>query len=214
MAQAKSAASRRQQIIEGALDALLTHGLPHVSYDRIAEAAGLTRQLVRYHFPEPDDLMLEVCNRMAETYRDALIGTAGQLDGPARVDAFLDFYFDLLEGRPKPSDDSAYDAMMSLATARPRVQDALADQYKLVGQVLSHEFAVQYSELDQRSAEELSYLFVSLMYGHWKMVASLGFSPSHNRIARQAMERLIRSYQQASLPTVENAKPWQRDSAS
>lgn len=214
MAKAKSAMSRRQQIIDGAYEALLSHGLPHLSYDRIAETAGLTRQLVRYHFPEPDDLMLEVCNRMAETYRDALIGTAGQLDGPERVDAFLDFYFGLLEGRPKPADDSAYDAMMSLATAHPRVRDALSDQYKLVGQVLSHEFSVQYSEIDQRGAEELSYLFVSLMYGHWKMVASLGFSTSHNRIARQGMERLIRSYQAESLPQIENSKPWQRESAS
>ncbi len=214
MARAKSAASRRQQIIDGAFDALLSHGLPHISYDRIAEVSGLTRQLVRYHFPEPDDLMLEVCNRMAEVYRDALISTAGQLDGPARVDAFLDFYFNLLEGRPKPADDSVYDAMMSLANSRPRVQDALADQYKLVGQVLSHEFAVQHSELDQRSAEELSYLFVSLMYGHWKMVATLGFSPSHNRIARQAMDRLIRSYQNESPPKIENSKPWRRDTTT
>lgn len=32
------------------------------------------------------------------------------------------------------------------------------------------------------------------MYGHWKMVASLGCSSGHNRIAREAMDRIISSY--------------------
>ena len=32
------------------------------------------------------------------------------------------------------------------------------------------------------------------MYGHWKMVATLGFSPSHNSVTRAAVDRLIESY--------------------
>jgi len=189
-----SGQDRRQQIVQGAFAALQARGLPHLSYDAVAERAGLTRQLVRYHYPEPEALMLDLCDMMAGIYRDVLIATAGSQQGPARVDAFLDFYFDMLDGTLKPRDDRVYDAMMSLSAGSPAVRERLSGQYRLIGQVLSHEFGVQYPALDQKAAEELSWLFVCLMYGHWKMVASLGFDPSHRVISRRAMDRLIRSY--------------------
>ncbi|MAY87443.1 MAG: TetR family transcriptional regulator [Pseudooceanicola sp.] len=189
-----TAPTRREQIIQGAYDTLRKNGLPHLSYDSIAAETGLTRQLIRYHFSSHEDLMLEVCDLVAAVYREALISTAGQLKGPARVDAFLDFYFDLLDAKRKPRDDQVYDAMLSLATKSRPIRENLANQYRLVGQVLSHEFSVQFPDLTAQAAEELSFLFVSLMYGHWKMVASLGFSEDHRHITRQAIDRLIRSY--------------------
>lgn len=189
-----SGQDRRQQIVRGAFEALQERGLPHMSYDVIAEHAGLTRQLIRYHYPEPDDLMLDLCDMIAAIYRDVLISTAGSLQGAARVDAFLDFYFDLLDGTPKPRDDKVYDAMLSLTASSPELKLRLGEQYRMIGQVLAHEFAVQYPDLDQQGAEELSWLFVCLMYGHWKMVAALGYDESHRVISRRAMDRLIRSY--------------------
>ncbi|MGR3320661.1 MAG: TetR/AcrR family transcriptional regulator [Pseudooceanicola sp.] len=189
-----STAERRKQIVQGAFDALMAQGLPHLSYDVIAESAGLTRQLVRYHYPDPDQLMKDVCDLMAGVYREALVTTAGQQQGPARVDSFLDFYFDMLDGKAKPRDDQVYDAMFSLAARSEVVRGTLADQYKLVGQVLSHEFSVQFPDLDHQGAQELSWLFVCLMYGHWKMVSSLGYAESHRDVTRRAMDRLIRSY--------------------
>lgn len=185
---------RRRQILQGAFEALREHGLPTLSYDQIAEASGTTRQLVRYHFTDPEELMLGVCELLAVAYREALLELAGKMQSAARVDVFLDFYFDLLEGTAKPRDDQIYDAMFSLATGSEKLRAALGGQYRLIGQVLSHEFAVQYPELDQQAADELSYLFVCLMYGHWKMVASLGHDEAHKHVSRQAMERLIRSY--------------------
>ena len=187
-------ADRRRAIVQGAFDALLHNGLPHLSYDTIADRAGLTRQLVRYHFPDPEALMLEVCDRMADVYREALTATEGQQQRTVRLDALFDFYFDLLDGTSKPRDDQVYDAMLSLSVKSPKIRHALGDQYRLVGQVLSHEFGAQYPDLDRQSAEELSWLFVCLMYGHWRMVASLGFSASHRHVSRRAMDRLIRSY--------------------
>lgn len=189
-----TAPDRRQQIVQGAFAALLENGLPHISYDQIAEASGTTRQLVRYHFPDPEQLMLDVCDLLAQGYREALVSLAGQMQGASRVEVFLDFYFDLLDGTAKPRDDQVYDAIMSLSAASLPLKENLRGQYRLVGQVLGHEFAVQYPELDQQSAEELSYLFVSLMYGHWKMVSSLGYAEDHRKVSRAAMDRLIRSY--------------------
>lgn len=201
---------RKATIIRGAFDALSRNGLPDLSYDLVAEAAGVSRQLVRYYFPDREALMMAVCDHLAQTYREALIETAGKLEGPRRIEAFLDFYFDLLDETPKPRDDQVYDAMMSVATRSETVRGALADQYGLLGQVLAHEFQVQYPEIDQRAAEELSYLFVCLMYGHWKMVASLGYAEHHRLATRTAMNRLIRSYAATGAQGTADAPVWQK----
>ncbi len=168
--------------------------MPPVSYDYIAGQAGVTRQSVRYHFPDVDTLMVAVCDRLAEAYRQALIDNASRLEGPGRLEMFLDFYFNMLDGSPKPADDAVYDAMMSLAAGSEPVRASLRSQYTLLGQIIGHEFRLAHPALSLKAAEELSFLFVSLMYGHWKMVASLGVSSEHNRLTRNAVDRLIRSY--------------------
>ena len=182
------------RIVDAAIKALRSKGLPPLSYDVVAGELGLTRQAVRYHFPETEDLMLAVCDRLAEAYRSALIRNASRLQGARRVDVFLDFYFNFLDGTPKPADDAAYDAMLSLAAGSEAVRANLREQYTLLGQVMAQEFEVAYPDLGAQAAEELSYLFVCLMYGHWKMVATLGVSDAHNRLTRAAVDRLIRSY--------------------
>ena len=187
--------STRDQIVEGAFAALLTEGLPNLSYDRIAQAAGTSRQLVRYHFKDPDALMLALCDRMAQAYREALVSSVANLaPGLSRLDVFFDFYFDLVEGRQKPRDDQVYDALMSRAAASDRIRSALRGQNSLLGKVVANEVRLAHPSLSPEQAGEISYLFVSLMYGHWRMVASLGVSSSHNRLSRRAIDRLIKSY--------------------
>lgn len=202
--------SSRNAILEGAFAALNQFGLPMISYDRIAEAAGVSRQVVRYHFPDQEDLMVALCDKLAAAYTEALISKAVHLEGPTRVSIFLDFYFDMLADMPKPKDDAVYDALMSFAAGSDRVRSALVGQYSLLGQVLNHEFRVAFPELTTEAAAELSFLFVSLMYGHWKMVATLGLSEEHNHIARHGMERLIQSYVALGQPATSVGKVWTR----
>ena len=184
----------KRRILDATIASLQRRGLPPLSYDTVAAELGVTRQAVRYHFPDAEALMIAVCDRLADAYRAALVRNAARLEGPRRLDMFLDFYFNLLDGVPKPRDDAAYDAMMSLATGSDAIRDALRGQYTTLGQVMRHEFEVAHPRLDAQAADELSYLFVCLMYGHWKMVATLGVSAAHNRVTRAAMDRLIRSY--------------------
>lgn len=198
----------KRAIVLGAFAALKAQGLPMMSYDIIADNAGLSRQLVRYHFSDPGDLMVAVCDYLAECYRDALLAAVTKADTVDRLEVFLDFYFDLLDEAPKPRDDQVYDAMMSLAAGSERVQDNLRTQYGLLGQVLSHEFSLKHPDLDSESANELAYLFVCLMYGHWKMVASLEFDEEHKHITRKAMDRLIRSYVANPGPSAETVSVW------
>ena len=70
-------------------------------------------------------------------------------------------------------------------------------QYTLLGQVLAHEVRLQYPDIPLPACTEISYLFVVIMYGHWKMVATLGLDKSHRLVARRAIARLIASYRHA-----------------
>jgi len=186
--------SKSEDIVDGAFAVLLSEGLPPLSYDRIARAAGATRQLVRYHYPRPEDLMLALCDKMALRYMEDLTGGVAELAGADRLAFFFDYYFDLLEGTAKPRDDQVYDAMFSLSAGTPEIQGNLRGQYTLLGQTLTHEIKSCYPDIPLPSCGEISYLFVTIMYGHWKMVATLGLSEEHKHVARQAIDRIISSY--------------------
>ena len=187
---------RKPAIVRAAFDAIQESGLPMPSYDAIAQAGAISRQLIRHYFPDPEELMLAVCDMLAAAYRDRLMQGILIADSRERLSVFLDFYFGFLEGQglAKPADDKAYDAMLALAAGSERIRRNLHEQYSLLGHTIAHEIQISYPSLPQRACREVAYLFVSLMYGHWKMVASLGFSGEHNRIARDAMDRIIASY--------------------
>lgn len=179
-----------------------------LSYDLIARECGVSRQLIRYYFEDPEELMIALCDYLASLYRDALVTGIAQTPDKDRLEFFLDFYFDLVDGTPKPRDDQVYDAVMSLAAGHKCVRSTLRDQYNLLGQVVSQEIQLSYPELSRTDAVELSFLFVCLMYGHWKMVASLGLSEDHKHITRRACDRLILSYTGNHLSSKKTANAW------
>ena len=187
---------RKPEIVLAAFRAIARQGLPMPSYDQIAQEADMSRQLIRHYFPSPELLMVAVCDHLAATYRDCLMKGILETNATERLPMFLNFYFGFLSGRglPKPEDDAVYDAMFSLAVASDVVRRNLHGQYSLLQSVISHEVQISNPRLNQKACDEIGYLFVAVMYGHWKMVATLGFSESYNRVAREAMDRLIASY--------------------
>jgi AcrR family transcriptional regulator len=187
---------RRPEIIQAAVKAISENGLPMPSYDTIAQQAGMSRQLIRHYFPEPDTLMVAVCEALAAAHRILLMRGIHQANSAERLPLFLDYYFNLLtkEGIPKPSDTAVYDAVMSLATGSVAVRDRLREHYNILQHTIAHEVQISHPTLNQTACAEIGFLFASLIQGHWKLVATLGFSDSYNRVARQAIDRLIQSY--------------------
>jgi len=184
----------RAAILKAAYKILRENGLPAVSYSSVAKAGGVSRQLVRYYFKQPDDLMYALCDQLAENFRDKILAGAEDQGDRSRVEYMLDFFFNMIEGKRKLNNDQVYDAMFSMAAGSPGLRENLRGQFTLLGEICRHEFSREFPELTEKATEELAYLFVSLMYGHWKMVASLGFHESHNQISREAIDRLIASY--------------------
>lgn len=189
---------RRPEIVQAAIAAIREHGIAMPNYDKIAAQASMSRQLVRHYFPNPEDLMLAVCDTLAAAYRNLLMAGILQNNNAQRLPTFLDFYFGFLEdkGLFKPQDDAIYDAMFALAATSKTVRDNLHDQYHELQHAIAHEVQISNPTLSQNACREIGFLFVSLMYGHWKMVANLGFSPKYNAVSRSALDRLVESYLQ------------------
>lgn len=187
---------RKPEIVQAAIKVIGDRGLPVVTYDLIAKETDMSRQLIRHYFPDSEVLMVAVCDALAGCYRECLMKGILKADTTQRLPMFLDFYFNFLagEGLAKPADDAVYDAMFCLAADSDAVRRNLFDQYNLLHHTIAHEVQISHSSLPQPACREIGYLFVALMYGHWKMVATLGFSESHNRVSREAIDRLIESY--------------------
>lgn len=192
----KIADIRRPEIVKALYKAIKKDGIAIPGYDKIARQGEMTRQLVRHYFSDPEDLAVALCDYLASTYRDCLMRGIIAADDSRRLSIFLDFYFDFLadKGLAKPRDDQVYDALFAFAATSGKVRQNLHDQYMLLQMTIAHEIQISYPELPQSGCRELGYLLVSLMYGHWKMVATLGFSEKHHRVSREAMDRLINSY--------------------
>ena len=184
----------RADILDAAFAVLQEGGVPSVTYTAIAEKGGISRQLVRYYFKDPDDLMVALCDQLADAYRDGLLRMVAEREDSRRLDGLLDYMFGMLDDHRKPEDDQVYDAMFAMAARSGAIRNNLRGQYTLLGQVVSHEINQQYPELSQQDCDELSFLFVNIMYGHWKMVSTLGFSREHSDISRLAIDRIIASY--------------------
>ncbi|MEO3389007.1 hypothetical protein [Mesorhizobium sp. CAU 1741] len=187
---------RKPEILEAAFQAIKKHGLPMPSYDHISKEADMSRQLIRHYFPTPESLMVALADALASKYRELL--TTGILEAKAteRLSLFLDFYFNFLSRKDlkKPADDQVYDALFSLAAGSSALKMNLHDQYSELQWTIAYEVQISNPGLSQNACREIGHLFVSLMYGHWKMVASLGFSESYNKVTRAALDRIIQSY--------------------
>ncbi len=190
----KIAEIRRPEIIQALYRAIQGEGISLPGNDQIAKHGDMSRQLIRHYFTDPEDMAVALCDFLADTYRDCLMKGIIAADDSRRLSVFLDFYFNFLDGLPKPADDAVYDALFALAGSSERVRENLHDQYTLLQMTLAHEIQISYPDLPQNGCRELGYLVVTNMYGHWKMVATLGFSTDYNRVARQALDRLIESY--------------------
>jgi AcrR family transcriptional regulator len=202
---------KKAKILDAAAVLLSKKGVQSFSFENVAYEAGLSRQLVRYYYSDLDTLIADLCEHLGKAYQDILVAGIVDIQKVGRLKFFLDFFFDVAEGHPMPDTLSAYDAMVAYAVGSPELRDRMCDRYKTLGQVVMHELAIAYPELEGAACEELSFMFVSMMHAHWSFVASLGYSRQHSLLARKAFDRLIESYRNdpSQVPLMD--RPWSRE---
>lgn len=202
---------KKAQILNATAALLSRRGLQDLSFENVADEAGLSRQLVRYYYADLELLMVDLCDHLANGYREMLVTGIVDLGKVERLKFFLDFFFDLAAGHPMPGNLEAYDAMIAYSVGSKALRDRMCDQYKVLGQVVTHELAIAHPELNDAACEELSFMFVSMMHAHWSFVASLGHSREHSVLARNAFGRLVDSYLRESPTTPLIERPWSRE---
>jgi AcrR family transcriptional regulator len=185
---------KKLKILDATTKLLREKGLQAFSFDAVANEAGLSRQLVRYYYSNLDDLIVDLCDYLALGYQEALAAGIVNFGQVKRLDFFLDFFFGASDEHPMPDNLEVYDAFFAYAVGSEPLKERLCETYKTLGQVIVHELAIAYPQLNAGACEELSFLFVSMMHAHWSFIATLGFSEKHNRITRRAFDRLIASY--------------------
>ena len=203
---------KKIQILQAATNLLASQGLQALSFEAVATEAGLSRQLVRYYYADLDTMISDLCDHLGNAYRDILVAGVVEVGQVERLKFFLDFFFDLAEEHRMPNKLEVYDALVAYSVGSNQLKDRLCAQYKTLGQVMVHELAIAYPELDGTACEELSFLFVSMMHAHWSFVASLGYSRQHSKLFRNAIDRLIASYVEETTTVPSCERPWERAS--
>lgn len=191
-----SSDDRRSEIVSAMFETIKKSGVNLPSFEQISRSGGTTRQLIRHYYSDVEEVALELCNKLTAEYRDRLMKAILDSDQKNRLPVFLDFYFDFLAEKEisKPRDDEVYDALFAYASGSKKVRKNLHDQYALLQMTLAHEIQLAYPTLPQERCNELGFMIVTTMYGHWKMVASLGFSEEYNKVSRGSLDHLISSY--------------------
>ncbi|MCS5479604.1 TetR/AcrR family transcriptional regulator [Corynebacterium sp. YIM 101645] len=69
--------SRREHIIDAAVALIAADGLEAVSFEALAEAAGLSKSGIIYHFPSRHELMLGIHRHLAQAWEVELERIAG-----------------------------------------------------------------------------------------------------------------------------------------
>lgn len=189
--------NQRAIILDAAYSVLCEKGLPSLSYTSIAEVGDVSRQLVRYYFKTPDDLMFAICERIESKYRAFLESGIPYDRGGARSNQIFDFFYGMSEDECYVEDHSVYDALMSLASGSGAIRENLRELLTHFGTCIADALQEDYPELSRSHCDELAYFFVSQCYGHWRMVGSLGLSPDHRFASRRVIDHAIASYRQA-----------------
>lgn len=122
MAQRKSRADRRMDLIDAARRAMIQHGAEGVHLNQIAEEAGLTSGAVLYHYPDLRDLLIEAHHAGMERFYEQRIKKISGIADPA-----LKLITTIRSGLPEGPEDAGVRLLCELggAAGRNRVYGTL-----------------------------------------------------------------------------------------
>jgi TetR/AcrR family transcriptional repressor of nem operon len=93
-------AATRDRILDVAERLVQLRGFNAFSYADIAAELGMTKASLHYHFPGKAELGEAVVTRYTERFLDELAAIeAGSCNAPAKLEAYVDLYLDVLRGQ-------------------------------------------------------------------------------------------------------------------
>lgn len=92
--------ARRAQLIGVTIDLVAQHGYPGTSLARIAEAAGISKAAVLYHFPAKDAVVRAAYASVLESLTEYVGAAVGPRAGAAAVEAYIRSLVGYMRDRP------------------------------------------------------------------------------------------------------------------
>lgn len=181
------APERRAQILDAFEACLLRYGLENSTLERIAQRAGVKRQIIRHYFGNRDALVEALVGRILATYGE---GYQKALEMPVpgdRLERLLGFFI-----HPEPGLEAHTDRLMNAlivaseydSGTRARVQNV----YQSVTDAIALELQHRYPVLDEQTCRGTAYSLLALIFGN-SVLLSLGFPARRAEDARAAAVR-------------------------
>jgi AcrR family transcriptional regulator len=188
--------ARQKEIVQAAAGVLMSYGLHAMSYDLVAAEAGTTRQEIRKLYPDPDDLLSDLCNKVSIWYDRALDRELTNLSKTKHLDFLLNFYFGVPSGQltQRRKDDVVIDALLALSAKFEGIKEELQAHYQNTQHRFAKAIKTAHPEIKAKQCDEIGFQIVCLFIGHCKMVASLNFSPDYCTVSRSAANRLVAAH--------------------
>ncbi|MEM7170683.1 MAG: TetR family transcriptional regulator C-terminal domain-containing protein [Pseudomonadota bacterium] len=118
--QKENAARRRHQLIQAAIDSIVTHGLSATTLATVSKSAGLSQGVAVFYFKSKETLLVETLRAHYEEY-DALWRRAVSQAGPAAIDRLLALVMaDLDPAICTPRNMALWSSFWGEAPTRPR----------------------------------------------------------------------------------------------
>lgn len=141
-----SAAATKDKLIEATILCMANYGPAGVSIERITAAAGVSRGLVRHHFGNKRQLLLEAFRRLADEQRAAFSGGDAATDGDAVATLRTAMVTSFRDALAAPARAHAWFGFWQAALGDPALREINARVYV--------EERERYSELFRAAAQE------------------------------------------------------------
>lgn len=185
---------RRARILAAVAETLHEEGLAFPSYDRVAGHAALSRQLVRHYFPDPEDLMVNACRRLAGAFLAEIDRRLEASEPEGELEALIDLCLDGPGGADGLPPTGAFESLLALARSSPALRRALQDDVRALNAAFARAAMRRYPDLAKGQAAELGLLLVAQVMGHWTMAGTLALGNAGSDATRAAMAGIIATY--------------------
>jgi len=176
MARKPNTEQRREQIVNGLLEAIGEHGYDKATIQTIAQKAGLAPGLIHYHFQNKEEILLELVKSLAAVAQRRYESLAASTtNAAARLNAYIDARL-ALGGGAEPRAVAAWVVIGAEAIRQPQVraayQDAVAAERALL-ETLLHDY-LREREKSPASAGRLAAALIAFMEGAFQLSSAAG----------------------------------------
>jgi AcrR family transcriptional regulator len=201
MAQRLTAAARREQLLDVALEVFSRNGFHGTSMNEVAEAAGVTKPVLYQHFSSKRELYLALLHEQGARLLDAIAKATATAGSPrAQVEQGFGAYFRWV------AED--FEAFLLLFGSGARRDEEFAEEVRRVEDAIAVAVApLIQADIDSDHQRTLAYALVGLAEGTSRHLVQRGESFNPARLAREVADLAWFGLRGVRRPEDEAAKP-------